>query len=251
MRPSSINYGVGAVVVQQSIYEESLTMKHRLGERLALGERTFYYAHAGEALIAGQAIESAAVGGADTTLQNTCAVTVAANIGDFKVYANALTTAQVADLYAEGWMAIWDATTAGISYLYRIKSNSAIATTGVTSYYTLYDPLHIALTTSDQVNVVTNLFKDVVQSHTAHVGMVLGVAPIAITSGYYFWLQTYGPAAVHTVAALDLADSVTASDDTAGTWGKSASNTLVNPMGYCIHFGTAGEAGIAFLTIAR
>ncbi len=250
MRPVSQNYGPGAIVVAQSIYEESSTRKHRLGERLQLGDRVFRYACAGEALAAGDAIESAAVGGADTTLQNTCAVTVAAAIGDTKVYANALTTAQTVSLYQEGWMAIWDATTAGISYLYHVKDNTTIALTGTTSYYTLYDPLHIALTTSDQVNLVTNIYKSVVQSHTAHVGMILGVPTIAITSGYYFWLQTYGPAAVHAVAALDLADSVTASDDTAGCWGKSASNTLVNPMGYCIHIGTAAEAAIMFLTIA-
>jgi hypothetical protein len=250
MRPVSQNFGSGALIVSQSIYDESITQKHRLGERLQVGDRVFRYAHSGEALIAGQAIESAAVGGADTTLQNTCAVTVAAKIGDVKVYANALTTAQVASLFADGWMAIWDATAAGISYLYHIRDNSAILTTGTSSYYTLYDPLHIALTTSDQVNVVTNIYKDVVQSHTAHIGMILGVAPVAITSGYYFWLQTYGPAALHAVAALDLADSITASDDTAGTWAKSASNTLGNPMGFCIHFGTAGEASIGFLTIA-
>src|SRR3989304_8148407 len=107
----------------QGIYEESLTAKHSLGTRIVVGDRIFFYASAGEALVGGNFCEAAPYGGATTTLQNTCAVTVAAPVGTNRIYVNALTTAQAANLLADGYAAIWDATTAGMCYLYRIKGN--------------------------------------------------------------------------------------------------------------------------------
>lgn len=248
-RPAGQSTGWGALFTKQSIYEESATQKHRLGDRLALGDRVFYYAKAGEALVAGKFAEQAPLGGATTTLQNTCAVTVAAVAGARRIYVSALTTAQAAGLFAEGYAAVWDATTTGMTYLFRVKTNSAIAVGGVVSYIDLYDELPVALTTSDQVNLITNPFSAVVEAHTAYTGMVLGVNPISVTSGYYFWLQTYGPAGVYAIAALDLADSVSASDDTAAGAQKTASNTLKISHGYPMHIGTAGEACIVFLTV--
>lgn len=250
-RPISQNFGAGAVFVQQGIYETSTTQKHRIGERLQLGNRTFRYASAGAALSAGFVAQQAPFGGATTTLQITCALTVAAAVGDTKIYVNALTTAQTANTFAEGWAAVWDATTAGVSYLYHIKSNSALATTGTSSYITIYDEVHIALATADQMNLITSPYKGVVVAEaTSATGSALGIAPVAVASGSYFWLQTYGPAAVYTVAALDHTDTVCASDDTAASVGKTASNTLHRVIGYPLHVGTAGEAGIIFLTLA-
>ena len=237
------------IASKQGIYEESLTAKFPLGDRITLGDRTFIYSSAGEALTGGFLCEQATLGGATTTLQNTCAVTVAAPIGSVKVYVNALTTAQSANVFSDGYASIWDATTTGMCYLYRIKSNSALATSGTTSYITLYDELHIALTTSDQVSIMVNPYKSIVTATAAAGGGALGVAPISVTSAYYFWLQTYGPAAVYPEAAIDPDEDVVRSDATAGSVCKRASAAEGQVVGYSLHIGTAAESSIVFLTL--
>ena len=196
MIPASQSFGMGATVVAQSIYEQSLTQKHRLGERLALGDRIFRYTKAGAALVAGYGVQTAATGGAVTTLQNTCAVTVAAAIGDMKIFVSALTTEQPANTFAEGYAAIWDATTAGMSYLYRVKDHPVIAVGGVVSYINIYDPVHIALTTSDQCNLIANPYLNVIAQPTARTGMPLPVRQSwnGITAGHRRrWLLQHRP----------------------------------------------------------
>lgn len=253
MRPASQNYGPGALVVSQGIYEESSTQKQRIGERLSLGERTFYYAKASGAIKGGYLVEAAALGGATTTLQNTCAVTVAAPLDTVKVYVNALSNAQTANTFADGWAAIWDASGTLTAYLYYVKSNTALATSGVTSYITLYDPLHVALTTSDQISLMANRYKDVVtlSSATTLAGDIVGVAPITITTGgYYFWLQTWGPCAVIPTAALDFDDYVSSSDTTVGEVEADAASANTQILGSPMHIGTAAEAAIMYLRLA-
>lgn len=250
MRPAARHFGPGTLFTGQGIYEESSTAKHALGERLELGDRVFHYASAGEALYAGYLGQQAAFGGATTTLQNTQAVAVAAPIGSTKIYTTALSTAQDAGAFADGYMAIWDATTTGMCYTYRIKTNSALATSGTASYVELYDPIHIALTTNDQVYLIANPYKSIIAAGSTASGAAMGVPPISVTSAYYFWLQTGGPCAVYPEAALDLDESVCRSDATAGTVCKMASATAGQVVGYALHIGTAAEAAIVYLTLA-
>lgn len=236
----------------QGIYQESATKNFPLGTRYRAGDgRVFHYALAGAtALIAGNTQEQAPFGGASTEIQATEAVAVAGSVGDTRVYVTAVTTVQTADLFEDGWLAIWDATTAGMCYLYPIKGNSALAATGTTSYVDLYDPLHIAITTSDQSFLLVNPYKDLVIAAAAGAGAVVGVAPISVTAAYYFWLATYGPCAVYPEAALDVDEDVVRSDAVAGTVCKRASATEGQTIGYALHVGTAAEASIVFLTLA-
>lgn len=250
MKPVSYAVGPSYPFTKQGIYEESSTAKHKMGDRLQLGDRTFHYALAGEAHSAGFLQEQAAFGGAGTTLQNTQAVAVAAPIGSTKIYTTALSTAQSAAVFDDGYMGIWDATTAGMCYLYRIKTNIALATTGTTSYVELYDGVHIALTTSDQVSLIANPYKSLVVAAATAVGRAMGVPPISVTSAYYYWLQTWGPCAVHPEAALDLDEGVVRSDATAGTVCKQSAATAGQYIGSCLHIGTASECSIVFLELA-
>lgn len=251
MRPLSQHFSHGTLFTKQGIYEQSLTQQHRLGERLKLGARTFHYTYAGGTLSAGVFVEAAALGGATTTLQNTQAVTVAAAIGATRVYVNALTTAQTADVFADGYAAFYDAG-ASDAYTYLVKGNSALATSGTSSYIDLYDELHIALNTDDQVSLITNPYKAVVtgSSTSALAGAVMGVPPIAVTSTYYFWLQTWGPCAVMISAALDFDEYITISDTTAGYFEPDSASALTNVLGQTLHVGTSGEVGIINLMIS-
>jgi hypothetical protein len=234
---------------KQGVYEESETAKHNIGDRLAVGDRVFFYASAGEALYAGFTAQQALYGGATTTLQTTTAVTVAAAAGKSRIYVNALTTAQSASAFAGGWIAVFDATTTGKSWIFKIKDNSALATSGVTSYVDIYDELPTALTTSDQCEIIANPYKGLIAGAATATGAVLGISPINVTSGYYFWCQTYGPCSVYPEAALDLDEPVVRSDATAGTVCKMASATAGQIIGYPLHIGTAAEASIVFLTL--
>lgn len=245
-RPMSQDFGPGAVVCGQSIYETSTTKKARIGERLAVGDRVFRYALNGAGtILAGQVAMSPTLGGADTTLQTTRPVAVAAAIGDVRIYTTALTTAQVAGLYEDGLVSIFDASQSS-AFLYRIKTNSALATSGVVSYLELYDGVHIALTTSDQLEFITNPFRKVVvrDSASAQTGGLAGVPPIDVTAGLYFWLQTFGPCSVIPYAALDFDESVNASKDSAGDVQKYSVGTITNLLGEVMAIGTAAESAI-------
>jgi hypothetical protein len=251
-RPSAFNFGPGAVVVGQGIYEQSATKKARIGERLQVGDRVFRYAYNGAAALnPGKIVQQAALGGADTTLQTTRPVAVAAVVGDTRIYTTALTTAQAADVFADGWVSIFDASMTLGAYLYRIKGNSALATSGVASYLTLYDGLHVALTTSDQLEIVANPYNGVIinSSATTLTGPIVGVAPIYVDINYYFWCQTFGPCAVVSDAALDFDEYVAVSDSTVGLVEKDSATANTVVLGQPLAAGTASESSIMFLQI--
>jgi hypothetical protein len=240
-------------VVGQGIYEQSSTKKAKLGERLQVGDRVFRYAYNGAAALnPGKLVQQAILGGALTTLQTTRPVAVAAAAGDTRIYTTALTTAQVADVFADGWVSIWDASMTLGCYLYRIKGNSVLATSGVDSYLTLYDALHVALTTSDQLEIIANPYKGVIinSSATTLTGPILGVAPIYIDINYYFWLQTFGPCAVVADAALDFDEYVSVSDSTVGCVESDSASANTNVLGLALAAGTASESSIMFLMIS-
>jgi hypothetical protein len=246
-RPAAMNYGPGALVVQQGIYEESSTKKHRLGERLQLGDRVFRYAYTGGALVAGVMATFALLGGATTEIQTTLVVNTAAAIGSRRVYVNSVTTAQTANLFEDGWAVIEETG----AFLYQVKSNTALAATGTTGYLELYDDLHIALTTSADIELMTNPWNKVITaaSATAVAAGLAGVPPIAIQSGYYGWLQTMGPCAMMPYAALDLDEYVSMSKDTAGYCQKSSTGTNTIVIGSPMLIGTATEGCIVNLRL--
>ena len=173
--------------VGQSIYKESTTPAHKLGTRLQLGCRVFYYAKAGEGLTAGKMVAFTA----DKDLEET--VTVAHGIGTTALTITAA-SAITKDQYAEGMLIVDQGTGAGDQYI--IKSNAAIASG--TGLVTIYEPgLMTAWSTSDtDIALWTNPFYGVTQVAAATASGA-GIPLIYITgSTYYFWLQTYGPAGV-------------------------------------------------------
>ena len=250
-RPLSQDFGPGAVMVGQGIYETSTTKKARLGERLQVGDRVFRYAYAGAAaILGGLLVQGPILGGSDTTLQTTRPLSVAAAAGDTRIFMNALTTAQVANLYVDGLASIFDATLSS-ALLFRVKGNSYLDTSGTSSYIELYDGVPTALTTSSQVELITNPYNGVITlaSATAITGMLLGVAPVYVAANRYFWLQTFGPVAVIPYAALDLDEYCMPSKDSAGETQKESVGTNTMSIGLPRAIGTAGESAIIFLQI--
>lgn len=154
--------------VGQSIWEVSATPLHKLGTRLVLGARTFYYSLASEDLTAGKLNSFKPDNDAEDT------VTVAHGIGTTDLTITAA-SAITKDQYAEGLLAVVDgAVCDGDQYV--IKSNAAIAS-GSTGTVTIYQPgLVTAWTTSVNVMLYTNMFYNIQVSNTVQTETAAGIA---------------------------------------------------------------------------
>jgi hypothetical protein len=203
------------IPVDQSIYETSDVAKARLGTRLDVADRTFRYAKAAAAsdLVAGRVAVCAA---ASTGLGTVNLSIASTNIGATVITCTS-TSLSTANLWAEGYFFVADLT--GEGHMYRIKGNSA-GSTGFT--VTLYDGLIAALGSASKVGISPNPYSGVTLTAT---GKPMGVNPIAVTSSYYFWLQTKGLANVIHQAA-DAAFSPLRISATAGGLEAVATGTL-------------------------
>lgn len=176
----------GNVVPAQGIYEQSATALHKLGDRLQIGDRVFYYSQASEALTAGQ------LNSYLPTIITEDTVTVAHPIGTRKVSVTASATVAANEL-AEGYLVVDEGTGAG--EVYKIKSHPAVSSSAV-GVFELYDPILTAWSTSDTDVTLYGSHYRVQQSNAAQTESAAGVNIISVTDEYYFWNQTYGPAAV-------------------------------------------------------
>lgn len=162
-------------------------------------------------------------------------------VGDTKVRIADDVTGVTADEYAGGYLNITDA--AGEGYQYKIKSNEATGTAGTGWLVTLYDPIKVALTNAS-VGTMTAHWLDGVVVHTAAdyggtaTQFCVGRAMIGASSGYYFWVQTWGPALVQAGAGAFVAGSPVqlAEDD------NGSGQTVVSGENRIQVIGTALEA---------
>lgn len=244
----------------QGIYQQSASQNYPFGTFFDEGpplHRGFMYAKAGAAVTPGKLLATAALSGAGTTLQTACSVAVAAAAADERIFITAVTTAQVADLFQGGIAVINDVSvTPDEFYTIPIAGNSAIAASGTASYVDLAYGVPVALTTSDKVDLSVNPWRDIIeQPVTTHTGSPAGVAPINVTSGYYFWAQTWGPVGIMSNAGpLTVGAGVVSSTDIAGGVASQAagSDSLKTPqIGWCINVSTDVYGATVFLTIAR
>jgi hypothetical protein len=175
----------GNVVPAQGIYEQSATALHKLGDRLQLGDRVFYYSQASEALTAGQ------LNSYLPTIITEDTVTVAHPVGTRRVSVT-VSAAVAAQELAEGYLVVDEGTGAG--EMYKIKSHPAILN-GAVGVFELYDPLLTAWATADTDVTLYGSHYRVQQSNAAQTESAAGVNGISVTDEYYFWNQSYGPAA--------------------------------------------------------
>jgi hypothetical protein len=179
-------------------YSESETQLFPLGSMLYEPHtgKAWQYAKAGAAIGAGLLCQME-LPPAD---HKAMSVAAPASVGSKQVsITNGNTTTVAKDRFAGGVMHVTDVDGKGHSY--SIKSNTAAAT-GANFLVDLYDPIKVALTTSSKVALARNAFAGVIKHPSPATARLLGVTPIAVTSGYYFWLQTRGPAPVLTDGTL-------------------------------------------------
>ena len=180
----------------QGLYEESSTIKHRLGTiRYTSDGRRFVYTKATAAAIA----SGIAVGKPNAPQNCTVAAADAAiNLAGVRKITLTLSGTPTANLYQDGYMIITAGT--GIGEMYRIRGNSVddSPASGRCTFY-LYDALKATMVASSTtVDVYVNPYSGVyinptVADGTATTGFkIAGVTQRGVTASYYFWLQTDG-----------------------------------------------------------
>ena len=164
----------------QDIHDQSLVQNYDIGTRLVMDDRVFRYCKAGGNLTAMMAGHC----GNLPTECNTAAVEYKAGT----YYVTILdTTERVVDYYKEGY--IW-LMVSGAFELYRIK-NSAIGA-GVSVKLTLYQALKADVPASTWGTTWPNVYANILGTVSGFMSNVV-VALRAVTSGRYFWGQTWGP----------------------------------------------------------
>jgi hypothetical protein len=178
------------LVIQQGLFEESLTAKHKLGTRMQLADgRVFYYAKAGETMVAGY-LAGSKVTHADFINEAISTEAVGAKSIDFTPSGS---TTVAANAYAEGYITIYEGTT-GAGQIRKIKSHP-VTGAGAEFTVTLYDPFTAIINADATATLVYNPFFEVEHFADSAISPA-GVPLIAGTDLYYLWLQTWGIAAV-------------------------------------------------------
>ena len=161
--------------------------KQKLGTRMQIGDREFVYASTGEAITVGKLV----MGGAGTAAhQVDLAVSAASAGGTTVTLSGSLSIAK--DLYKDGWLIFNDVEEEG--HIYRVKSNTLVSSaTGCVVTIDEEDGLVTAITTSQQVGLYGNPYKDV-EAHDANDvdHAPLGWTCVDIASGSYGWLCVKG-----------------------------------------------------------
>jgi len=247
-KPSAVDVNKDSMIPPaQSIYEQSETAKGSLGTKITVGDKVFRYAKNGAAaLAAGKVACAPSLVAADQIL----AVAVVSAGGKTITVTGGASTAITANAYQDGEAVVNAGANAGLTF--RVKKNSAVATTA-TGTITLYDSLPVALNATDKVQLVLNKYAGVVVGSQA-LDTPVGVAPIAVTTGNYFWLQTAGIAApshqAHTPPSVAVCMGTTGGVTQAffaATTG-AATTTLVIGKNLALT-GTAGQNSAVLLTM--
>ena len=226
----------------QSIYDTSALKLADLGSRKVVGDRVFRYALANGAAGAGDVCESV-----PASLLAATAGTASPAGGKTFVFYGA--TAVAKGVYDEGYLHCGSGTAANLGYMYRVKHQPVCSSAGNTTLE-LYDPLKKVVNVTDEWSLHANIYGGVVEN-TDGTELVVGVAPVLVASGEYFWLQTWGPCAIKGSASANagIALSPGATGEAYDTViGTTASSKAI--IGQSMQVLTASEYGMAFITIA-
>lgn len=163
---------------------------HAIGQQAYTTDgRRFRYVKAGEALVAGNALQAPVE---DTDHDNITVRATEIGATSLLITTGASGGALDANEYADG-LVVTDFTT-GLGYAYRIKSHAAIAasTDGALELFP-DDAVQIALTSSSKVTLAKNPYKDVIQMPASTLtNIIVGGCIYVIASGEYGWIQTNG-----------------------------------------------------------
>ena len=174
------------------LYTESSSPEHKIGELFTdpFGRKFRYVQNGGVALTTGNLLQEAA----EDTNYRSMACQAAVAIGDTMIPVTLGGTAVTVNQFENGDLVVESST--GIGQVFKIVSHDVqTSTTGTCKFY-VDRPVKIALTTSSQISVRKSSYDGVVAFPVTPTGAPVGVALIAMTIGYYGWIQSGGDCAV-------------------------------------------------------
>jgi len=195
-------------------FAESSTQLFPLGTKLIYNDREFFYGECGgSAITAGKLVQHVT----EVANHTNCTATAAVDAGETAIsIETAGDTDLTANQYAEGYLFVNDVD--GEGQCLRVKSNPAHDHSDDPSVeITCYDDLATALTTSSQLTLMPNPFRNLVVAPATHTGSCVGATTIDMTADYFGWFQTKGPAALLTDGTLVLTAPCVRSNGTAGS----------------------------------
>ena len=196
--PTNLHNGVfePQIPIDQSIYEQSTTQKARLGTRLAVGDRVFRYARLTTSanVLAGDLLCMPAV----VASHQTAILTISAQTaGQYTLTCSASAGNEfTANQYAEGYVTVASTGLAGGGGMFRIKSHGS----GAAVAFTIYDALPEAVAAGPG-SLTRNMYNGV-GIGGAVTAVPSCVAPCDVTTGNYFWGQTWGIAPIKASTAI-------------------------------------------------
>lgn len=170
--------------MKQTIYEQSLTPKYPVGKRIYEGDRVFRYCRALTAL----PVNKQGAGNGDLLHEQDSALAALAGDLDLTVIGN-----YALDQFKDGYINIH---TDPVQVCLRIKGNDV--GDGVNTVIHLKDPLlaDVPAGPTGFSDIHANLYNNVADLSGLGGGsryQVICVPLIAVTEGYYFWGQVWGP----------------------------------------------------------
>ncbi len=221
-------HSLGTDYTSANPYAESSTQLFPLGSRLDWGDRAFVYVQMDGAVTAGKLIQQTA---SIVANHSQCTATGATAAGQYDISIETQgDTDLTADLYAGGYLIVNDVNGEGQSM--RIKSHPAHDHSSDASVViSCFDPLVTALTTSSELTLTKNPWKDVIVAPAAETGAVIGATNIDMTDDYYGWLQVRGPKAMLAGETLVLGHQLMRSDADAGAVMPNNSDDLCQMIG--------------------
>lgn len=150
---------------------------------------------------------------ADVVANHVDLTPTAASAGASQITVTLGATLATKDQYANGFAVVQDADGEGIAYL--IEGHPAADSAGSLTI-DLSEQLVAALTTSTDVDLVQNLYKDVVISATDQADNPVGVFNVSVPADNFGMIQTWGPCAVWQDEANAVGDMLTTGTGVAG-----------------------------------
>ena len=234
-------------------YAESATQLFPLGSTLDWGDRVFKYAQMNGAVTAGKLLQQAANIVAHHSQMSTTAIVAVSTTDTTDI---SVETAGDTDItlnqYQDGYLFVNDSGAGtGEGQSWKVKSHPAHDHSDDPSIViTVYGGVATALTTSSELTLSQNVYKDVIVAPTAETGSVVGVTNIDMQDDYYGWMQVRGPKAVLASGTIVLGQKVTRSGGTAGACLVGADDVLM-PIGQSmVSTLVSGEYALIDLSIA-
>jgi hypothetical protein len=255
--------------VAQGTWEQSEKQKGRIGARRQLSDgRVFYYSQCLGAVPAGKL---AAIDASTAVEAELAATGIVNSSGGAKDYASSdsvtriylkdsdiLTGANSTNVFAGGYFVD---NTNGPTY--KIRDNAYTAATSVMDVL-LYDSLRSNINSEDEVSLTGHVYNNLVVAANGTDDALAGVATVAITAGYFGWVQTWGACGVLCDGATAMASGtiVVLSDDDDGAVQTLGGKSFVSEediglalatepfVGYAMAVGTDGNFVCVFLQLA-